>query len=156
MTDKERIAFLTKELHSHNHAYYVLDIPEISDFEFDKLLIELKSLEDLNPHLITINSPTQRVGGVVLDGFKTVQHKYPMLSLGNTYFAQELYDFDTKLRKLIDDNFKYVCELKYDGVSISLTYENGVPLLKTLYVLYLSFIWAKMCHEYKVSENHVK
>ena len=125
MTDKERIAFLTKELHFHNHAYYVLDAPEISDFEFDKLLVELKSLEDINPHLITINSPTQRVGGAVLDGFKTVPHKYLMLSLGNTYSAQDLYDFDAKLRKLTDDNFEYVCELKYDGVSISLTYENG-------------------------------
>ena len=125
MTDKERIAFLTKEIHFHNHAYYVLDTPEISDFEFDILLVELKSLEQANPHLMDINSPSQRVGGAVLDGFKTVKHKYPMLSLGNTYSAQELYDFDAKLRKLTDDNFEYVCELKYDGVSISLTYENG-------------------------------
>ena len=125
MTDKERIAFLTKELHFHNHAYYVLDTPEISDFEFDILLLELKSLEHANPNLMDINSPSQRVGGAVLDGFKTVKHKYPMLSLGNTYSAQELYDFDAKLRKLTDDNFEYVCELKYDGVSISLTYENG-------------------------------
>lgn len=125
MTDKERIAFLTKEIHFHNHAYYVLDTPEISDFEFDILLVELKSLEQANPHLMDINSPSQRVGGAVLDGFKTVKHKYPMLSLGNTYSAQELHDFDAKLRKLTDDNFEYVCELKYDGVSISLTYENG-------------------------------
>lgn len=125
MTDQERIAFLTEELHLHNHSYYVLDSPRISDFEFDKLLAELKSLEDANPHLISVNSPTKRVGGSVLDGFKTVQHKYPMLSLGNTYSAQELQDFDTKLRKLTDDDFEYVCELKYDGVSISLTYQDG-------------------------------
>ncbi|MEC9209649.1 MAG: NAD-dependent DNA ligase LigA, partial [Bacteroidota bacterium] len=125
MTDKERIAFLIKELHFHNHAYYVLDSAEISDFKFDKLLAELKSLEDANPHLIDVNSPTQRVGGAVLDGFKTVKHKYPMLSLGNTYSAEELSNFDAKLRKLTDDNLEYVCELKYEGVSISLIYENG-------------------------------
>ncbi|MEC7863446.1 MAG: NAD-dependent DNA ligase LigA, partial [Bacteroidota bacterium] len=82
-------------------------------------------LEDANPDLIDVNSPTQRVGGAVLDGFKTVKHKYPMLSLGNTYSAEELSNFDAKLRKLTDDNFEYVCELKYDGVSISLMYEDG-------------------------------
>ena len=125
MTDKERIVFLTEELHFHNNAYYVLDNPKISDYEFDKLLAELKYLEDANPYLITINSPTQRVGGAILDNFKTVKHKYPMLSLGNTYSAKELYDFDEKLRKLTDDKFEYVCELKYDGISISLTYING-------------------------------
>jgi DNA ligase (NAD+) len=125
MTDKERIVFLTKELHFHNNAYYVLDSPEISDYEFDKLLEELKLLEEINPHLITINSPTQRVGVAILDSFKTVKHKYPMLSLGNTYSAKELYNFDEKLRKLTDENFEYVCELKYDGISISLTYKNG-------------------------------
>jgi DNA ligase (NAD+) len=125
MTDKERISFLTKELNSYNYAYYVLDTPEISDFEFDKLLEELQKLENINPNLVNINSPTQRVGGAILHGFKTVKHKYPMLSLGNTYSAEDLYDYDAKLRKLTDDDFEYVCELKYDGVSISLTYKNG-------------------------------
>ncbi len=125
MTDKERILFLINELNMHNHAYYVLDKPKISDFEFDRLLLELRRLEGENPDLLDINSPSQRVGGAILDGFRAVNHKYPMLSLGNTYSAQELYDFDSKLRKLTDDDFEYVSELKYDGVSISLTYENG-------------------------------
>ena len=125
MTDKERILFLRKELSKHNHSYYVLDTPLISDSEFDKLLLELQQLEDKSPDLFDINSPTQRVGGAVLDGFKTIKHKYRMLSLGNTYSSDDLHDFDTRLRKLTDDAFEYVCELKYDGVSISLTYENG-------------------------------
>ena len=126
MNDKEKIDFLRKELAEHNHAYYVLDTPVVSDFEFDKLFAELQQLENNNPSLFDANSPIQRVGGDVLDGFKTVQHKYRMLSLGNTYSAEDLHDFDTRLNKLTDDDFEYVCELKYDGVSISLTYENGV------------------------------
>ena len=125
MSDKERILFLRKELAEHNHSYYVLDTPLISDFEFDKLLVELQQLEDINPDLFDPNSPTQRVGGAVLDGFKTIKHKYRMLSLGNTYSAEDLQDFDARLRKLTDQDFEYVCELKYDGVSVSLTYENG-------------------------------
>jgi DNA ligase (NAD+) len=103
----------------------VLDTPLISDFEFDKLLDELQQLEDNNSDLFDANSPTQRVGGAVLEGFKTIQHKYRMLSLGNTYSTEDLHDFDARLRKLTDDDFEYVCELKYDGISISLTYENG-------------------------------
>ena len=125
MSDKERILFLRKELAEHNHSYYVLDTPLISNFEFDKLLAELKILEDNNPDLFDSNSPTQRVGGAVLESFKTVKHNYRMLSLGNTYSAEDLQDFDTRLHKLTDQDFEYVCELKYDGVSISLTYENG-------------------------------
>jgi DNA ligase (NAD+) len=125
MNDKEKINFLRKELAEHNHSYYVLDTSTVSDFEFDKLLTELQQLEGENPDLFDLNSPTQRVGGAVLDGFKTIKHKYRMLSLGNTYSAEDLHDFDTRLRKLTDDDFDYVCELKYDGVSISLTYENG-------------------------------
>jgi len=88
-------------------------------------LDELQQLEDNNPDLFDANSPTQRVGGAVLEGFKTIQHKYRMLSLGNTYSTEDLHDFDARLRKLTDDDFEYVCELKYDGISISLTYENG-------------------------------
>ena len=125
MSDKERISFLRKELAEHNHSYYVLDTPKISDFQFDKLLKELQALEDRNQELFDPNSPTQRVGGAVLDGFKTIKHKYRMLSLGNTYSSDDLHDFDARLRKLTDQDFEYVCELKYDGVSISLTYENG-------------------------------
>ena len=125
MSDKERILFLRKELAEHNHSYYVLDTPLISDFDFDKLLVELQQLEDINPDLFDPNSPTQRVGGAVLDGFKAIKHKYRMLSLGNTYSTEGLQNFDARLRKRTDDTFEYVCELKYDGVSISLTYENG-------------------------------
>ena len=125
MNQKERILFLQKELAKHNRLYYVLDTPLISDFEFDKLLLELQQLEDKNPALFDVNSPTQRVGGGVSKAFKSIEHKYRTLSLGNTYSSEELYDFDTRLHKLTDDLFEYVCELKYDGVSISLTYENG-------------------------------
>ena len=125
MKSQERIAFLRKELSAYNHAYYVKDSPVISDFEFDQLLFELQELEDNYPDLFDANSPTQRVGGDVLEGFKTVKHNYRMLSLGNTYSAEDLNDFDVRINKLTDDNFEYVCELKYDGISISLTYENG-------------------------------
>jgi len=125
MKIKERIDFLRKELAEHNHSYYVLDTSTISDFEFDKLLHELVKLEDENPEFFDSTSPTQRVGGGVIDGFKTVVHKYRMLSLGNTYSEEDLHDFDTRLHKLTDQEIEYVCELKYDGVSISLTYENG-------------------------------
>ena len=128
MTDKERILFLRKELTKHNHAYFVLDTSLISDFEFDKLSVELQQLEDRNPDLFDANSPTQRVGGTVLKEFKTINHKYKVLSLGNTYSSDDLYDFDIRLHKLTNDDFEYVCELKYDGVSISLTYENGTLL----------------------------
>jgi len=125
MKIKERIDLLRKELAEYNHSYYVLDTSIISDFEFDKLLQELVKLEDENPEFFDATSPTQRVGGGVIDGFKTVAHKYRMLSLGNTYSEEDLHDFDTRLHKLTDQEIEYVCELKYDGVSISLTYENG-------------------------------
>lgn len=125
MKIKERIDLLRKELADHNHSYYVLDTSIISDFEFDNLLQELVKLEDENPEFFDATSPTQRVGGGVIDGFKTVAHKYRMLSLGNTYSEEDLHDFDTRLHKLTDQEIEYVCELKYDGVSVSLTYENG-------------------------------
>ena len=91
MGSKQRIDFLRKELSKYNHAYYVLDISLISDFEFDKLMAELQHLEKENPDLIDPNSPTKRVGGAVLNGFKTITHKYPMLSLGNTYSSNDLF-----------------------------------------------------------------
>ncbi|MDG1426463.1 MAG: NAD-dependent DNA ligase LigA [Flavobacteriales bacterium] len=125
MNIKERIEYLRDEINAHNHAYYILDKPTISDFNFDKLLSELISLEEKNPDYFNINSPSQRVGGSVLNKFNSVKHKYPMLSLGNTYSATDLMDFNDKLRKLTDVSFEYVSELKYDGVSISLTYQNG-------------------------------
>ena len=125
MSEKERIFFLRKELAKHNHAYYVLDKPNISDLQFDRLLKELEDLESLHPDLFDSNSPTQRVGGAVIDSFKSITHKYRMLSLGNTYSRKEIVDFDKKISKLTDEYFEYVAELKYDGVSISLTYQNG-------------------------------
>lgn len=124
MTSSERILFLRKQLAKHNHAYYVLDRPIISDREFDKLINELIQLEKKHPEFYDINSPSQRVGGQVLDSFTATKHIYPMLSLGNTYSEKELISFDERLRKITNENFDYVCELKFDGVSISLTYEN--------------------------------
>ena len=121
----ERIQFLRTELRQHNHSYYVLDKPTISDFEFDKLLEELIRLENENPEFFDPHSPSQRVGGEVTKNFNTVKHQYPMLSLGNTYSEEELRDFDKRIHKLVEAQIEYVCELKYDGVSISLTYENG-------------------------------
>ena len=125
MNEKERIYSLRKEINYHNHAYYVKDAPEISDFEFDALLNELIKLENKFPQYFDVNSPTQRVGSSLVDGFETIDHNYPMLSLGNTYSEEDLFDFDTRTKKIISSDFDYVCELKYDGVSISLIYENG-------------------------------
>ena len=105
MKEKERIDFLRKELEDHNHLYYVLDSPKISDFEFDKLMSELINLEEENPQFYDENSPTKKVGGKVMDSFKTVDHQYPMLSLSNTYNAEELQDFDERIKKLIGNNF---------------------------------------------------
>lgn len=116
---------LVKELNQHNYNYYVLAQPTITDQEFDLRLKELAVLEHQHPDLLDPDSPTQKVGGEVTKEFKTVQHKWPMLSLGNTYSEQELLDFDERVRKSIGENFEYVCELKFDGLSMSITYENG-------------------------------
>ena len=125
MNVQDRIVFLRSELQQHNYNYYVLDKPTISDFEFDMLLNELIDLEKQNPQFYDANSPTQRVGGELIKSFDTVAHEYRMLSLGNTYSAEELVDFDKRITKLVETDIEYVCELKYDGVSISLKYENG-------------------------------
>ncbi|MDQ0640847.1 DNA ligase (NAD+) [Pedobacter sp. W3I1] len=122
---KEEMDALVAELNQHNYNYYVLAMPTIGDYEFDKKLKRLAELEKANPDFADPNSPTQRVGGDITKNFITVKHKYPMLSLGNTYNEQDLRDFDERIRKAIGDNFQYVCELKFDGLSISLTYENG-------------------------------
>lgn len=122
---KVRIAELVQVINRHNHLYYVLDKPVISDYEFDQLLQELIVLEKQYPQLQDSNSPTQRVGGAVTKSFQTVKHKYPMLSLGNTYSEEELGEFDARIRKSIGDNFDYVAELKFDGLAISLTYQQG-------------------------------
>ena len=131
MNLKDKIISLRQELHKHNHLYYVTDKPILSDYQFDQLLKELKVLEDQNPDFFDENSPTQRVGGGLISGFETIDHSYPMLSLSNTYSEQELIDFDKRVKKTILDNFEYVCELKYDGISISLVYEEG-KLIKAL------------------------
>jgi len=122
---KNRIETLSSEIKRHNYNYYVLAMPTISDFDFDKELEELIDLEKRFPEFIDPDSPTQQVAGYITKEFITVKHKWPMLSLGNTYSEQELLDFDQRIRKAIGDNFEYVCELKFDGLSMSLTYEEG-------------------------------
>lgn len=124
-TDTERLMELRKALEYHNNKYYIENAPEISDREFDELMHELEKLETAHPELYDPNSPTQRVGQDINREFTQVAHKYPMLSLGNTYSEQELRDFDQRVRKVVGDRVQYVCELKYDGTSISLTYADG-------------------------------
>lgn len=124
---KKEIAALTEKINYHNELYYQQSRTEISDQEFDKLLESLIRLEEQFPQLKSPHSPTQRVGGAITKSFPTVYHKYPMLSLGNTYSSEELEDFDARVAKGLDgDPYEYMCELKFDGVSMSLTYENGV------------------------------
>jgi len=123
---KHRIDELTQQLRQHNYNYYVLSKPTITDSDFDSLLKELEELEKKFPEFLQPDSPTQRVGGEPTKDFKSVVHKYPFLSLSNTYSEQEIRDFDTRVRKAIGDEVEYVCELKYDGVAIGLTYENGI------------------------------
>ena len=123
---KKRIAALTKEIDEHNYYYYVLDNPLISDYEFDLLMKQLEQLEKDFPEFLDINSPTQRVGGEVAKEFVKVKHKYPMLSLGNTYSWEEVLDFDKKVRNVLGNIFDYVYEPKYDGLSIGITYINGI------------------------------
>ena len=124
---KKEIAELTKKINHHNELYYQQSRTEISDQEFDKLLAALINLEQQFPAFKSADSPTQRVGGTISKSFPTVYHKYPMLSLGNTYSEEELKDFDERVAKGLDgDPYEYFCELKFDGVSISLIYENGV------------------------------
>ena len=125
MDIEDRINQLRKELSEHNYNYYVLDKPVISDYEFDMKLKELQELENKYPEFFDPNSPTQRVGGEVTKSFKTVVHDHPMYSLSNSYSKEELEDWETRVMKLVDEPVEFACELKYDGASISLTYENG-------------------------------
>lgn len=122
---KNRIEQLMHQIDEHNHAYYVLSNPTISDKEFDTLLEELIGLEKKYPQFASKESPSQRVGGEITKQFKAVKHKYPMLSLGNTYSEDELKDFDERVRKVTGDDVEYVCELKFDGVAIGLAYHQG-------------------------------
>ena len=123
---QEEINRLKTELIDHNYQYYVLANPVISDYDFDQKLKQLQSLEEKYPEFLDPNSPTQKVGGDITKKFKTVKHVWPMFSLSNTYNEQELRDFDERVRKAIEkEDVEYSCELKFDGLSISLSYENG-------------------------------
>ena len=122
---EQRIAELNELLHEYGHAYYVLDKPLVPDSTYDRLMEELIALEEANPSLIYPDSPTQRVGGTTLEGFQKVTHDYPMLSLSNAFNEEDLRDFDRKIRQSIGEDFNYVCELKIDGLAISLRYEEG-------------------------------
>lgn len=125
MTTKEKIDQLRAELHQHNYKYYVLNAPDISDKEFDDMMRELQDLEQAHPEFQDKNSPTMRVGSDLNKNFTQVAHKYPMLSLGNTYSEGEVSDFYDRIQKSLNEDFEICAELKYDGTSISLTYENG-------------------------------
>ena len=123
---KSRIETLRRELEQHNYDYYVKSAPTITDFEFDAKLRQLQELEAQYPEFFDPNSPTQRVGSDIASGFEQVAHVYPMLSLGNTYSLSEVQDFYERVRKGLNEDFELVCELKYDGTSISLTYDEGL------------------------------
>lgn len=126
MTIKEQILQLRDELNKHNYNYYVLDNPTISDYEFDLKLKQLIALEQQHPEYFDVNSPSQRVGGEITKNFETLVHEHRMYSLDNSYSKEDLLDWETRIKKLVDGNLEFTCELKYDGASISLTYENGL------------------------------
>ena len=125
-TAEKRIEELRSLLNQYGHEYYVLDHPSVPDSEYDHLLNELIQLEEEYPDLQIPDSPTQRVGGQVLDMFRKVAHEFPMLSLGNAFNEADLRDFDRKVRQAVGDQYEYVCELKIDGLAVSLKYENGM------------------------------
>ena len=125
MNISEKIFSLRKKLHDHNYRYYVLDDPLISDYDFDMMLKELEKLERENPEHFDINSPTQRVGGDITKSFNTSVHGTPMYSLDNSYSLEDLKEWEKRIKKIIDSPVEYTCELKFDGVSINLTYKDG-------------------------------
>lgn len=126
MSVLDTIKSLREELNQHNYNYYVLDKPTISDFEFDQKLKQLQDLEAQNPEYFDENSPTQRVGGMITKNFETVKHEYRMYSLDNSYSIEDLQDWETRIQKVLGNvPLEYTCELKYDGASISISYENG-------------------------------
>ncbi len=127
MNIQQTIQTLREELNLHNHSYYVLDNPTISDYEFDLKLKELQDLENKHPEFFDANSPTQRVGGTITKNFETVPHEYRMYSLDNSYSKEDLIDWQNRIQKVLGNvPLEYTCELKYDGASISITYENGM------------------------------
>ncbi|MFZ0456326.1 MAG: NAD-dependent DNA ligase LigA, partial [Ignavibacteriaceae bacterium] len=127
MNIEDKIENLREKIRDHDYRYYILSDPSISDEEYDKLIKELEKLEKENPHLITPDSPTQRVGKDLTKVFNPVTHKIPMLSLANTYNEEDLFDFDRRVREALpqDEKIEYVVELKIDGASVSLHYFNG-------------------------------
>lgn len=127
MSPQEQINNLTEKLNYYNHQYYQNSVSEVTDFEFDQLLVQLQELEKQFPQFSRPDSPTHRVGGTISKEFPSVTHIYPMLSLGNTYSEEELSDFDERVRKgLNNEAYEYICELKFDGVALSMRYENGI------------------------------
>ncbi|MFA7274022.1 MAG: NAD-dependent DNA ligase LigA [Crocinitomicaceae bacterium] len=122
---QKKIAELIEKINHLNHAYYIDNVSEVSDFEFDTLLKELQELESNFPQYVDKNSPTKRVGGDITKKFQSVVHRYPMLSLSNTYSEEEIMEWENRIKKISEGNLEYVCELKYDGVAIGLHYENG-------------------------------
>ncbi|HEX9956772.1 MAG TPA: NAD-dependent DNA ligase LigA, partial [Fibrella sp.] len=127
MSPQDRIQELTAQLNYYNEQYYQHSQSVVDDFTFDKLLAELQSLEKQYPELILPDSPTLRVGGTISKEFPTVYHRFPMLSLGNTYSEADLIEFDARVRRgLHGEAFEYICEQKFDGVALSMTYENGL------------------------------
>lgn len=123
---QQQINSLREELNQHNYKYYVLNSPNISDFDYDQMMNRLIKLEKEHPEFADANSPSQRVGSDLSNDFQQITHKYPMLSLGNTYNEEEIADFHQRVVKAIGEDIEYVCELKYDGTAIGLTYENGL------------------------------
>src|SRR5207237_7471664 len=122
---RDRLEQLRREVRRHEHLYYVMDRPEITDAQFDALYLELRQLEEQHPELVTPDSPTQRVGGEVGGQFTKVQHRSPMLSLQNAFDEEEIRAWDRRVRAVVGDQVTYVCELKIDGLSMSLTYRDG-------------------------------
>jgi DNA ligase (NAD+) len=124
---RKKVEELRTQIRRHDHLYYALNSPEITDAEYDKFFAELRKLEESHPELITPDSPTQRVSGKPLTSFKSVRHAIPMLSIDNTYSPDELRTFDERIARLLEGrNYGYVVELKIDGLAISLRYEAGV------------------------------
>ncbi|HBT18023.1 MAG TPA: DNA ligase (NAD(+)) LigA, partial [Firmicutes bacterium] len=124
---KKKIEELRLEINRHNCLYYVLDRPEITDAKYDQLMAELIALEEKYPELISEDSPTQRVGGVPAEAFRTVEHRIPLLSLNNAFSEQELRDFEQRIKRLTgEEKPEYVAELKIDGLTVALTYQDGV------------------------------
>ncbi|MDG4717278.1 NAD-dependent DNA ligase LigA [Winogradskyella marincola] len=125
MNTQQKIQSLRDELRQHNYNYYILDNPTISDYEFDMKLKELQALEEAHPEFYDENSPTKRVGGTITKNFNTVVHDFRMYSLDNSYSKEDLMDWEKRIKKMVDGDVQYTCELKYDGASMNLTYENG-------------------------------